>query len=137
MPKLPRSATGHVFTIALGVLGWAVVLGLPLLGAVPAGQPVGIVPVLQFIIVILAARALALMVSHYTIQGARQRLLGQSWRAYVSQLAIPGMLNEGSLMPIGVVLVLLYDPAQPLGFLLLSLTYLLINLVFARLSRAR
>ena len=39
-------------------------------------------------------------------------------------------------MPIGVVLVLLYDPDQPLGFVLLSLTYLLINLVFARLSRA-
>ena len=40
-------------------------------------------------------------------------------------------------MPIGVVLVLLYDPDQPLGFMLLSLTYLLINLVFSRLSRAR
>ena len=40
-------------------------------------------------------------------------------------------------MPIGVVLVLLYDPEQPLGFVLLSLTYLLINFVFARLSRAR
>jgi diguanylate cyclase (GGDEF)-like protein len=40
-------------------------------------------------------------------------------------------------MPIGVVLVLLYDPEQPLGFLLLSLTYLLINLVFSRLSRTR
>ena len=38
-------------------------------------------------------------------------------------------------MPIGVVLVLLYDPDQPLGFVLLSMTYLLINYVFARLSR--
>src|SRR5678816_3204710 len=49
----------------------------------------------------------------------------------------PGIGAEASLMPIGVVLVLLYDPGQPLGFLLLSLTYLLINLVFSRLSRTR
>ena len=47
------------------------------------------------------------------------------------------IIAEASLMPIGVVLVLLYDPEQPLGFVLLSLTYLLINFVFARLSRAR
>jgi diguanylate cyclase (GGDEF)-like protein len=39
-------------------------------------------------------------------------------------------------MPIGVVLVLLYTPEQPLGFVLLAATYVLINFVFARLSRA-
>ena len=40
-------------------------------------------------------------------------------------------------MPIGVVLVLLYDPDNLLGFALLSMTYLLIDFVFARLSRTR
>ena len=59
-----------------------------------------------------------------------------SWRTYLRLLAVPGIIAEASLMPIGVVLVLLYDPDQPLGFVLLSLTYLLINFVFARLSRA-
>ncbi|MGE5181674.1 MAG: GGDEF domain-containing protein [Acidobacteriota bacterium] len=85
----------------------------------------------------VVAVAGVLLVAHYAIQGLRQRLLGESWRAYLRQLALPGILAEASLMPIGVVLVLLYDPQQPLGFLLLSLTYLLINFVFSRLSRAR
>ena len=85
----------------------------------------------------VVAIATALLVIHYSIQGVRQRLLGHTWRDYVRQLALPALAAEASLMPIGVVLVLLYDPEQPLGFLLLSLTYLLINYVFSRLSRAR
>ena len=76
-----------------------------------------------------------LLLTHYAVQGARQRLLGGQWRTYLRSQALPGILSEASLMPIGVVLVLLYDPDQPLGFILLSLTYLLINFVFARLSR--
>ena len=76
-----------------------------------------------------------LLISHYTIQGIRHALLGHSLRAYLRELAVPGIIAEASLMPIGVVLVLLYDPVQPLGFVLLSATYLLINYVFARLSR--
>jgi diguanylate cyclase (GGDEF)-like protein len=78
-----------------------------------------------------------LLVSHYALQGVRLRLLGRGWREYLDQLALPGIVAEASLMPIGAVLILLYDPDQPLGFLLLSLTYLLINLVFSRLSRTR
>ncbi len=81
--------------------------------------------------------AVALLLTHYAIQGIRLRLLGRSWREFLIDLAIPGIGAEASLMPIGVVLVLLYDPDQPLGFLLLSFTYLLINLVFSRLARAR
>lgn len=77
------------------------------------------------------------LASHYAIQGVRLRLLGRSWRSYLQEQALPGIAAEVSLMPIGVVLVLLYDPAHPLGFLLLSLTYLLINYVFSRLSRTR
>ncbi|MEO6777550.1 MAG: sensor domain-containing diguanylate cyclase [Kofleriaceae bacterium] len=76
-----------------------------------------------------------LLISHYTIQGIRHALLGHSVRAYLRELAVPGIAAEVSLMPIGVVLVLLYDPEEPLGFVLLSATYLLINYVFARLSR--
>ncbi|MBX3157401.1 MAG: sensor domain-containing diguanylate cyclase [Deltaproteobacteria bacterium] len=85
----------------------------------------------------VVAIATLFLVTHYTIQGVRLRLLGASWRTYLYDLALPGIIAEASLMPIGVVLVLLYDPNQPLGFLLLSLTYLLINLVFSRLSRTR
>jgi diguanylate cyclase (GGDEF)-like protein len=85
----------------------------------------------------VVAIASILLVLHYTIQGLRQWLFGESSREYLRHLALPGIIAEASLMPIGVVLVLLYDPEQPLGFMLLSMTYLLINFVFARLSRAR
>jgi diguanylate cyclase (GGDEF)-like protein len=83
----------------------------------------------------VVAIAGTLLVAHYTIQGVRHALLGHDLRDYIRELAVPGILSEASLMPIGVVLVLLYDPDQPLGFVLLSITYLLINYVFARLSR--
>lgn len=240
-----RMWIGHVFTIALGVIGWGIVLGLPVLGVLPAGAQTPALSVVMFVTVILAARALAfrlvegsvlsldsayyvaaalcvgtveagrlvalaltldasarlnnkrrrgsietggwfaelgyvlyfggmsggllvvcgwlfnadaivganadvvvvsakvvaiagaLLLSHYALQGLRLRLLGHGWGDYVKRLALPGIGAEASLMPIGVVLVLLYDEAQPLGFLLLSLTYLLLNFMFARLSRAR
>ena len=239
-----RSA-GHLFTVAVGLVGWAVVLGFPAVGMLPKPTPTPLLWIALFIVVILAARGLAfrivennvlsldsayyvaatlcvgsfgagrivavamtldaaarlyyarkrgrsdaavswtelgyvlyfggmsgglvalcgwiwradalvgrhagtievalrviaidtlLLLSHYAVQGVRLRLLGRGWRAYVDELALPGIGAEASLMPIGVVLVLLYDRDQPLGFLLLSLTYLLINLVFSRLSRTR
>jgi len=237
-------SVGHVFTIALGILGWGVLFGLPAAGLLPQPEPTAALWIALFVIVILGARALAFpvegsvlsldsayyvaaalsvgsvgagrlvavvltidasmrlysarkakrgdsegwfaalgyvlyfggmsggllvlcgwvlgaddvvvgraeprdvairvvaiatvfLVSHYTVQGLRLRLLGRSWRTYLAELALPGIIAEASLMPIGVVLVLLYDPKQPLGFLLLSLTYLLINLVFSRLSRTQ
>jgi diguanylate cyclase (GGDEF)-like protein len=241
---VPRQA-GHLFTIVLGILGWAVVLLLPALGVLPAPTRTDPLWIALFVIVILAARALAfrlvegsvlsldsayyvaaalcvgsvgagrlvaialtldasarlysarhqgridpgtwwaelgyvlyfggmsgalvtlcgwvlgadtaiadhpdavaitgrvvsiailLLVTHYALQGVRLRLLGRSWRTYLHQLAVPGIIAEAWLMPIGVVLVLLYDPDQPLGFVLLSLTYLLINFVFSRLSRTQ
>jgi diguanylate cyclase (GGDEF)-like protein len=77
------------------------------------------------------------LTSHYAIQGIRLWLLGRDLRAYLREQAGPGILAEVSLLPLGIVLVLLHDPARPLGFLLLALTYLLIDLVFARLSRTR
>jgi hypothetical protein len=77
------------------------------------------------------------LASHYAIQGLRLSLLGRPWRAYLKEQAVPGILAEASLLPLGIVLVLLYDPARPLGFVLLALTYLLIDLVFSRLSRTR
>ena len=54
-------------------------------------------------------------VAHYTLQGIRHVLLGRPLRQYIEELALPGVVAEASLMPIGVVLVLLYDPAQPPG----------------------
>jgi len=229
---------GQAFTIAIGLIGWGIVFGLPMTGVLPEPEPTAVLWIALFVIVILAARALAFRVEgsvlsldsayyvaaalcvgsvgagrlvavaltidasvrlivarrrheggvlaelgyvlyfggfsggllvlcgwlfgadqvepepfdvairvvaiaslflavHYTVQGIRLRLLGGDWRMYLRDLALRGVGAEASLMPIGVVLVLLYDPDQPLGFLLLSMTYLLINLVFSRLSRTR
>jgi diguanylate cyclase (GGDEF)-like protein len=79
----------------------------------------------------------AFLVAHYTLQGARLRLCGQPPASYLRGMALPGMAAEASLLPLAVVVVLLYRPDQPLGFLLLAATYLLINLVFFRLRRTR
>ncbi|HEX5060259.1 MAG TPA: sensor domain-containing diguanylate cyclase [Kofleriaceae bacterium] len=244
LPAPARRWIGHAFTIAIGLIGWFVVLGLPALGLIPSDPLAPALPIILFVVVILTARALAfrlvegsvlsldsayyvaaalcvgtveagrlvalaltldasarlsakqrrgdldpdgwwaelgyvvyfggmsggllvgcawvfagggvghqadpvwvtlrvvaiastLLVAHYALQGLRLRFLGHQWNEYLRQLALPGIVAEASLMPIGAVLVLLYDPQQPLGFALLSLTYLLINFVFARLSRAR
>ncbi len=107
--------------------GWAFGAILPM-----TGRPDAVDVTLRVV-----AIAMMLLITHYTLQGVRLRMLGRSWRTYLTDLALPGIIAEASLMPIGVVLVLLYDPDQPLGFMLLSLTYLLINLVFSRLSRAQ
>lgn len=111
----------------VAICGWVIVGGEPL------PRELDVVGVAIRVVAV----ASLLLATHYAVQGVRVRLLGRSWRTYVQELAVPGILSEASLMPIGVVLVLLYNPGQPLGFLLLSLTYLLINLVFSRLSRAR
>ena len=84
----------------------------------------------------VVAVGLTLLVTHYAVQGLRQRLLGRPLRQYLRDLALPGMISEASLMPLGAVLVLLWKPGHLVGFTLLALTYLLINFVFNRLSRA-
>src|SRR5262249_48936189 len=85
------------------------------------------------IVVRVVSVGLTLLVVHYAMQGLRQHLLGRSVRQYARQLALPGMLSEASLMPLGAVLVLLWRPGHLVGFTLLALTYLLINFVFNRL----
>jgi diguanylate cyclase (GGDEF)-like protein len=82
------------------------------------------------------AVGLTMLVVHYAVQGVRQLLLGRPLGSYLRHLALPGMLSEASLLPLGAVLVLLWRPGHLLGFTLLALTYLLITFVFNRLSRA-
>jgi len=79
---------------------------------------------------------LTVLVVHYALQGLRLRLMGEPMRYYVRNMAVPGVLAEASLLPLAVVVVLIYHPDQPLGFVLLGATYLLVNFVFNRLSNA-
>lgn len=77
-----------------------------------------------------------LLVAHYTLQGVHQVLAGRTLRAYLREMAVPGIVAEASLLPLAVVVVLVYQPDAPLGFTLLGATYLLVNFVVNRLSRA-
>lgn len=130
-------ALGYV--VYFGGMSGALVMGCGLAlggGPVSAGiDPRDLEPVAVAVHVL--TMGVLILAGHYTLQGVRHRLLGRTWRAYLQEQAGPGILAEASLLPIGIVLVLLYDPARPLGFVLLSLTYLLIDLVFSRLARTR
>jgi len=84
----------------------------------------------------LVAVAGTFLVAHYALQGVRLVLMGRSWRSYLREIALPGVIAEAAVMPLAVVLVVLYQPGQPLGFLLLCATYLLLHFVFSRLRRA-
>ncbi|HVK72395.1 MAG TPA: sensor domain-containing diguanylate cyclase [Kofleriaceae bacterium] len=84
---------------------------------------------------VFAIGGVVLMV-HNAIQGARHVLGGRAVGAYVRDQAVPGMIAELSVLPLAAVVVLLYQADRPLGFGLLAATYLLLNLVFNRLSRA-
>ena len=84
--------------------------------------------------------AVTFLLLHYAIQGVRARLLGESWRLYLRQRALPGLIAEALVMPMGILLVLLYPTAsgpgsQRLGFILLCATYLVLHYVFSRLRR--
>jgi len=75
-----------------------------------------------------------LLIAHYAIQGARMRLLGQRVGDYMRNVALPAGVAEASLLPLAAVVVFIYDPERPLGFVLLGATYILINFIVKRLS---
>jgi diguanylate cyclase (GGDEF)-like protein len=89
------------------------------------------------VVVIVSAAGATLLVAHYFIQGLRLWLRGTPPREYVRKMGLPGMLAEASLLPLGVVVVLIYSPEHPLPLALLGVTYILINYVFNRLMRAQ
>ncbi len=78
----------------------------------------------------------ALLLSHYGIQGIRHAMAGRTLQRYLRDLALPGIISEASLLPAAAVLVLLYRPDELFAFGLVCTTYLLVNLVFNRLSDA-
>lgn len=77
------------------------------------------------------------LIVHYAVQGVRLWLLGQPVRAYARQMVVTGMLTEVALLPLSVVIVLIFRPDQPVGFILLAATYLLMNFVFSQLATRR
>src|SRR5262249_15251703 len=82
------------------------------------------------------ALGITLLVAHYLIQGVRLVLAGHAPAAYLRRMALPGIAAEASLLPLAAVVVLVYRPDRPIAFAALGATYLLVNFVFSRLSRA-
>ncbi|MBK9031854.1 MAG: sensor domain-containing diguanylate cyclase [Myxococcales bacterium] len=78
----------------------------------------------------------AFLVAHNLLSGLRQVLGGQPWRRFAWDQAGPGMLAEGSLLPLAAVLALLYLAHEEVAFVFVCATYLLVNLIFNRLARA-
>ncbi|HUH03140.1 MAG TPA: sensor domain-containing diguanylate cyclase [Kofleriaceae bacterium] len=114
----------------LAVCGWIFGLahGTEVLAASTTSQPE--------IMGLVFGLGATLLVAHYTLQGVHQVLAGRRLRAYLHEMAVPGIVAEASLLPLAVVVVLVYQPDAPLGFTLLGATYLLVNFVVNRLSRA-
>ncbi len=90
----------------------------------------------QSVLMHVAIIGVALLIAHYAIQGLRLAILGLPLRDYLRSVALPGMTAEATLLPLAVVVVYIYQPAQLLGLVLLGVTYLLINFVFNRMWAA-
>jgi hypothetical protein len=83
---------GHVFTIALGILGWGVVFGLPAAGVLPEPEPTAALWIALFVIVILAARALA-----FRVEGS---VLSLDSAYYVAAALSVGSVGAGRLVAV-------------------------------------
>ncbi len=83
----------------------------------------------------VVAVAATFLLSHYALQTLRSVLRGREVRAYLRAVALPGLLGEAAVMPIGILIVLVYRPDELLGFELLCCTYLVLHYVFSRLRR--
>jgi len=74
-----------------------------------------------------------LVAAHYGLQAVRVLLSGGSVLGYIRRVAIPGAIAESSLTPLAAIIVYVYDPEEPLRFVLLGVTYVVINYAFNRI----
>lgn len=83
----------------------------------------------------VVAVAVTFLLGTYALKAVRAVALGSSLGRYLRQQALPSIVAELLLIPIGILLVVLYQPSDRLAFLLLCATYLLLHYVFTRLRR--
>ena len=120
------------YVLYFGGMTGGVLLGVGWLFDVDGHPPVGD----REVFVRVLALGATLLAVHYLIQGARLWLAGGTVSAYLRRVALPGILAETALLPLGVVVVLIYRPDRPMPFVLLGLTYLIVNFVCNRLAHA-
>src|SRR5687767_8343307 len=88
-----RRSGGHLFTIVLGLAGWGVVLGFPAVGVLPKPTPTPGLWVALFIVMILAARALA----YRTVAGS---VLSLDSAYYVAATLCVGSVVAGRIVAV-------------------------------------
>ena len=88
---------GHAFTIALGVIGWGVVVALPALDVIPTNPATAALPIVLFVLVILAARALAFRL----VEGS---VLSLDSAYYVAAALCVGSVEAGRLVALALTL---------------------------------
>jgi diguanylate cyclase (GGDEF)-like protein len=120
------------YVVYYGGMSGGLLLAIGWVFAVDTSPPVGEAAVFVRVIGLGAT----LLILHYLIQGVRLWLTGQPFGATLRRLALPGIVAEASLLPLAVVVVLIFHPDEPLSFILLGATYLLIAFVVNRLSHA-
>lgn len=128
--RQPRGAERFAYVLYFGGITGALVAASAWL----VGPPTDLHTELEVTLRVLAMGGVLLVV-HNALQGARQALGGRRIAAYFWKQALPGIVAELALLPLAAVVVVLYHGERMLGFALLAATYVLINLVFNRLSR--
>src|SRR5207247_1798019 len=141
MRRDAQSPVAFAYASLFGLIGWAVLL-LALFWPHAAGAPTAVAPPAAlfgvFVVVIVLARLMAFGVTfillHYLLQAARLWLRGLAVGPLLREWIRPGIVGELALLPLAVILIDVYQPTDPTPFLLLSVTYLIINLVVKLLS---
>src|SRR5262245_10439679 len=98
----PRTV-GHVFTIALGLLGWIVVVALPAVVGAPTPS-VAVLPIALFVAVILAARTLAFRPRAVTVDADDHTVLSLDSAYYVAAALCVGSAAAGRLVAVALTL---------------------------------
>ena len=78
---------------------------------------------------LVPALSVALVVPHYLLLGVELWLDGARWGALLKRILLPAFAAEMLLVPLSMVIVLVYRPDAPFLFLLLGVTFVLLNLV--------
>jgi diguanylate cyclase (GGDEF)-like protein len=82
----------------------------------------------------VAALGLSFLAAHAMVELLHSQVLGLPFRPALRRVCV-ALLAEATLLPIGAVIVHIWDPHKPVAFVLLGVTYLLVNFGFYRIAR--
>ena len=72
--------------------------------------------------------------AQYFLVGASFRLAGREWGQIIREVLLPGFVAEVSLIPLAMLLVLVYEPADPTRFIILACISVLFVFILRRLT---